>query len=122
MTERSAQWTATPCRNTIPALEPVSYNVDYWYRHDSDMDRSVRQHAQMGQRASSTEQIRRTIADLEAQGYTVQRVTFQAVCLHCNGDGRIAGKRNRGTVFAKYTDCKPCKGTGHSAGPVEYQL
>lgn len=93
----------------------MHYQVDYWYRHESDPDQSIRDIPQMFAGAPNGEgDILQTIASLRAQGYTVQRVELRAVCARCDGSGRV-GKRPKGARRDRpyrpvYVDCAVCDG------------
>lgn len=93
----------------------MHYQVDYWYRHESDPDQSIRDIAQMLSGAPNGQtDILQTIANLQAQGYIVQRVELYAVCSRCDGSGKV-GKRPKGARKDRpyrpvYVDCTVCEG------------
>lgn len=97
------------------------YDVDYWYRHESDADRTIRSICQMSAAARDEAQVRTEIAGLQAQGYEVQKVVMRLVCPTCDGRGRI-GRIPKGMRKAKiatlpnwrlvWTSCGRCMGDG----------
>jgi hypothetical protein len=98
----------------------MAFTVDYWYRHESDTDRSVRLHPQMMAGAETSGDIHKTIAGLRSGGYEVQRVKVHTVCPKCKSNGRYVVK-----VFkrqpAKYADCVLCGQTGY-VGSLDYPV
>lgn len=98
----------------------MSYSVDYWYRHESDDDRSVRTHAQMMSRADSSADIAREVQNLQRGGYEVQRIQVHTVCPRCDSNGRYVVKVYKRSP-AEYADCSVCHGTGH-IGALDYPV
>jgi hypothetical protein len=98
--------------------QPVGrYQADYWYRHESDDDRTIRHHCQMTGPVQDATAPMREITSLQAGGYIVQRVELYALCSRCQGTGRI-GKRPKGvrktTVLPSWrltwVECPTCHG------------
>lgn len=99
----------------------TDYSVDYWYRHESDDDRTIRTHCQMTGSATSEQAAYREVAELTIAGYTVQRVVMRTDCPACHGAGRI-GRPPKGTRKAKisklpawmlkWSTCRTCRGDG----------
>jgi DnaJ-class molecular chaperone len=99
------------------------FSVDYWYRHSSDTDQSLRATPQMCGSAKSEADALKIIAGLQEQDYTVQRAVIHATCNVCEGNGRI-GKAPKGTRKAKaaklpawmktWTECADCNGNGYT--------
>ncbi len=67
--------------------------ADYWYRCEDDPDQSVRESPQM---TASAADVPRTVRDLRAQGYHVQKAEVYVLCNRCQGHGKI-GLRPKGT-------------------------
>jgi hypothetical protein len=103
-------------------MTTAPYSVDYWYRHESDDDRSVRTHCQMSASANSECDVRAEIAALQGSGYTVQKAVMRLTCVACGGAGRI-GKAPKGTRKTKaaslpawrlkWSNCVVCRGDGY---------
>ena len=95
------------------------FTADFWYRHSSDPDRSVRANPQMLAPVADERAAAKIVAEMREQGYTVQRVLLHATCGTCEGRGRI-GKRPKGVRRRKslpswmltYHDCAACEGHG----------
>ena len=94
----------------------TTYTADFWYRHESDTDQSVRTIPQMTSNCTCHEAAIVTAEELREQGYTIQRIDIAKVCPTCEGNGRIAkGKRNakKPAWMQKWIDCATCHGHGH---------
>lgn len=106
---------------TAAPATPLGYRVDWWYRHASDEDQSIRQLWQMSSGAKSADDITAECAGLRSQGYTVQRIRVELVCPACRGNARILVR-----VFkrkpAKYAECKVCGGNGCVGEPLDWPL
>ncbi len=98
----------------------VRFRVDWWYRHESDTDQSVRDLWQMTTGAASADDITQEVADLRRQGYAVQRITVHTICPTCKGNARVCVKTYK-RAPAKYADCKVCSGEGQVAS-INWQI
>lgn len=96
------------------------FSVDYWYRHSSDDDRSVRDIPQMMARADTYDDIINEVASLRRGDYEVQRIVVHTVCPRCESNGRIVVRKYKRQP-PKYATCGVCKGTGH-IGELEYPV
>jgi len=107
-----------------------TYVVEFWYRHASDTDQTVRTHCQMTSFADTLEAVHLTIDGLRRQDYTVQRVRLLMMCATCKGNGRI-GHAPKGMRKARvktlpwwrvrWEECAACKGQG-ATDPFEMSL
>lgn len=95
--------------------------VDWWYRHASDEDQSLRKGAQMHSTAASTAAIETTAREMMAQGYSIQRVTLQPICPQCHSNGRIVVRKYKRTP-SKYAECPTCGGNGFVGAVEEWPL
>ena len=99
-----------------------THSADFWYRHETDTDRSVRAIPQMTMGVDAETEAIAEADRMTRSGYTIQRIDLAATCPHCQGAGRL-GKAPKGTRKAKignlpawmlkWTDCPVCKGDGH---------
>lgn len=109
--------TVTQYWEPVPVKPTGRYQADYWYRHESDADRSVRDVPQMMAPVDDATAPALEIQRLQARGYTVQKVELYALCARCDGAGRV-GKRPKGvhkaTVLPSWrlvwVTCPVCKG------------
>lgn len=99
----------------------VPFDLDLWYRHVSDPDQSLRDQCQCLVSVRTLAEIPRELAELRAQGYTIQKVVLRVHCARCNGVGRFAvypkgtRKDRRGSVpewRLQWTECPTCQGKG----------
>ncbi len=98
----------------------MAFTVDYWYRHETDDDRSTRPHAQMTAGAETSGDIAKTVAELRAGDYEVQRIKVHTNCPRCKSNGRIVVKVYKRQP-AKYAECPTCKGAGF-IGELDYPV
>ena len=99
----------------------MGYRIDTWYRHETDSDRSVRQHPQMCSGAETSGDIVRTVGELKQAGYEVQRVQVQCVCPTCKGNARILARTFK-RAPARYKDCSTCQGFGTVGNPLDWPV
>lgn len=98
----------------------MAFTVDYWYRHSSDADRGVRECCQMMAGAETSGDIVRTVKELQAGDYEVQRIKVRTNCPRCKSNGRYVVK----TFKRKppiYKDCPTCEMTGF-IGELDYPV
>ena len=97
------------------------YTVEYWYRHESDADQSIRAQAQMSAGADSEADVHAECSRMRAQGYSMQKAIMRLDCTTCNGTGQITvrpkGMRRKVAATAPYwrlghRSCAVCRGDG----------
>ena len=105
----------------ITASPQRTFGVEWWYRHESDDDQTIRQFCQMSNAVSSTAEIDAEIASLRAQGYHVQQIKIQAICSRCQSNGRIVVRKFKRKP-AKYAECPSCHGAGFVGERLDWPI
>lgn len=104
-----------------PAAQARTFSVDWWYRHESDNEQTIRQHPQMCSAIGSTAELDTTIGEIRSQGYTIQRIELQAICPRCQSNGRIVVRKYKRQP-PKYAECPTCKGDGHVGVKLDWPV